>query len=109
MRRLDTTKNSKEAQAVLDTLTRKVIGQEEAVHTLVNIVESFQAGFTKPDRPAGTALFLGPTGSGKTFTVEMLCKGLFGDERACIKVDCCEFQHSHEISRLVGSPPGLTK
>ena len=106
MQALDTHKRSKEAQFVFDTLKRKVVGQEEAVRILVDIVESYQAGFTEQGRPAGNALFLGPTGSGKTHTVEMLCKGLFGDERACIKIDCGEFQHSHEISRLVGSPPG---
>jgi ATP-dependent Clp protease ATP-binding subunit ClpA len=106
MQALDTHKRSKEAQQVFDTLKKKVVGQEEAVRILVDMVESYQAGFTEKDRPAGNALFLGPTGSGKTHTVEMLCKGLFGDERACIKIDCGEFQHSHEISRLIGSPPG---
>ena len=106
MQALDTHKRSKEAQFVFDTLKRKVVGQEEAVRILVDMVESFQAGFTEKDSPAGNALFLGPTGSGKTHTVEMLCKGLFGDEKACIKIDCGEFQHSHEIAKLLGSPPG---
>lgn len=106
MNRLDTTKRSNEAQSVYNTLKRKIVGQEEAVGILVDIVESFQAGFVEKSKPAGNALFLGPTGSGKTHTVEMLCKGLFGDERACIKVDCAEFQHSHEIAKLIGSPPG---
>lgn len=106
MRSLDVLQNSSAAQTVLSTLKRQVVGQEDAVCILVDMVEEFQAGFATPGQPAGNALFLGPTGSGKTHTVEMLCKGMFGDERACIKIDCGEFQHSHEISRLVGSPPG---
>jgi ATP-dependent Clp protease ATP-binding subunit ClpB len=106
MRTLDVSRKSPEAQKVLDTLRKKVVGQREAIDVLVDIVENYQAGFAQPDRPAGNALFLGPTGSGKTHTVESLCKGLFGDERACIKIDCGEYQHGHEIAKLVGSPPG---
>src|SRR5208282_6629447 len=105
-RSLDITKRSKEAQGVLDTLRRNIVGQTEASEILVDIVENFQAGFCQRGRPAGNALFLGPTGTGKTHTVEMLCKGLFGDERACLKVDCAEYQFGHEIAKLVGSPPG---
>ena len=103
---LDSSKNSPEAESVLAMMRRQIVGQDDAVKILVDIVESHQAGFSKPGRPAGNALFLGPTGSGKTHTVEMLCKGLFGDKRACLKVDCAEFQHSHEIAKLIGSPPG---
>src|SRR6202043_3109660 len=57
-------------------------------------------------RPAGNLLFLGPTGSGKTRTVEALAESLVGDPRAVVKIDCAEFQHSHEIAKLIGSPPG---
>lgn len=105
-RNLDISKRSPEAEQVLATLYRRVVGQEQASHILVDIVENFQAGFTRVGKPAGTVLFLGPTGSGKTHVVESLCKGLFGNERACIKIDCGEFQHSHEIAKLIGSPPG---
>ena len=59
-----------------------------------------------PADPVGNLLFLGPTGSGKTRTVEAAAEILFGDSRAVIKVDCAEFQHSHEIAKLIGSPPG---
>ena len=106
MRTLDLNRRSPEAEEVLRTLRRQVVGQEQASSILVDIVESFQAGFAREGKPAGTVLFLGPTGSGKTYVVESLCKGLFGNERACIKVDCGEFQHSHEIAKLIGSPPG---
>ena len=66
----------------------------------------FLAGLNPPGRPVGNLLFLGPTGSGKTRVVEALSESLFGDARACIKIDCAEFQHSHEIAKLIGSPPG---
>lgn len=106
MRSLDITKRSIEAQSVLDTLSKRVVGQKDATQILVDIVENFQAGFAPKGRPAGNALFLGPTGSGKTHVVESLCQGLFGDKRSCIKIDCAEYQHGHEIAKLVGSPPG---
>src|SRR5437879_690373 len=64
------------------------------------------AGLDPPGRPVGNLLFLGPTGSGKTRVVESMAEALFGDSRACIKIDCAEFQHSHEIAKLIGSPPG---
>jgi ATP-dependent Clp protease ATP-binding subunit ClpA len=66
----------------------------------------FCAGLNSPGRPVGNLLFLGPTGSGKTRIVEAAAEILFGDARAVIKVDCAEFQHSHEIAKLIGSPPG---
>src|SRR3954464_567692 len=66
----------------------------------------FLAGLNAPGRPVGNLLFLGPTGSGKTRVVEAMSESLFGDARACIKIDCAEFQHSHEIAKLIGSPPG---
>ena len=66
----------------------------------------FLAGLNPPGRPIGNLLFLGPTGSGKTRVVEAMAESLFGDSRAVIKIDCAEFQHSHEIAKLIGSPPG---
>src|SRR5207244_11166387 len=73
------------------------------------LVDMFQvccAGLDSPGRPVGNLLFLGPTGSGKTRIVEAAAEILLGDARAVIKVDCAEFQHSHEIAKLIGSPPG---
>jgi ATP-dependent Clp protease ATP-binding subunit ClpB len=84
----------------------KIVGQNEAVQALVDIYQVFCAGLHSPGRPVGNLLFLGPTGSGKTRTVEAAAEILFGDSRAVIKVDCAEFQHSHEIAKLIGSPPG---
>src|ERR1700726_1701262 len=84
----------------------QVVGQEEGVPALVDLYQVFCAGLNSPGRPVGNLLFLGPTGSGKTRIVEAASEILFGDARAVIKVDCAEFQHSHEIAKLIGSPPG---
>jgi len=76
------------------------------VQSLVDLYQVFCAGLNSPGRPVGNLLFLGPTGSGKTRIVEAAAEILFGDPRLVIKVDCAEFQHSHEIAKLIGSPPG---
>ncbi len=89
-----------------DSLRSKIVGQEEGVQALVDLYQVFCAGLNSPGRPVGNLLFLGPTGSGKTRIVEAAAEILFGDPRAVIKVDCAEFQHSHEIAKLIGSPPG---
>ncbi len=88
------------------SLRSKIVGQEEGVQSLVDLYQVFCAGLNSPGRPVGNLLFLGPTGSGKTRIVEAAAEILFGDPRAIIKVDCAEFQHSHEIAKLIGSPPG---
>lgn len=87
-------------------LRRKIVGQEEAVQKVSEMYQLFLAGLNPPFRPIGNLLFLGPTGTGKTRVVEATAETLFGDARACLKVDCAEFQHSHEIAKLIGSPPG---
>ena len=84
----------------------KIVGQDEAVEALVGAFQVFSAGLNAPGRPVGNLLFLGPTGSGKTRIVEAAAEILFGDKRAVVKIDCAEFQHSHEIAKLIGSPPG---
>jgi ATP-dependent Clp protease ATP-binding subunit ClpA len=89
-----------------ESLRSKIVRQEEAVQALVDLYQVFCAGLNSPGRPVGNLLFLGPTGSGKTRVVEAAAEILFGDPRLIIKVDCGEFQHSHEISKLIGSPPG---
>src|SRR5271154_1501298 len=89
-----------------DALRSKIVGQAEGVQALVDLYQVFCAGLNSPGRPVGNLLFLGPTGSGKTRIVEAAAEILFGDSRAVIKVDCAEFQHSHEIAKLIGSPPG---
>jgi ATP-dependent Clp protease ATP-binding subunit ClpB len=87
-------------------LRKRVIGQDEAIQQIIGIYQTDLAGMSSPGRPIGTFLFLGPTGSGKTRTVEAAAESLLGDSRAVIKIDCAEFQHSHEIAKLIGSPPG---
>jgi len=82
------------------------VGQDQAIEKVAEIYQMFLAGLNAPGRPVGNLLFLGPTGSGKTRVVEAVAESLFGDARACIKIDCAEFQHSHEIAKLIGSPPG---
>jgi ATP-dependent Clp protease ATP-binding subunit ClpB len=103
---LDTKKRSSTACQFERALREKVVGQDQAVQALVDLYQMFCAGLQSPSRPIGNLLFLGPTGSGKTRTVEAAAEILFGDSRTVIKVDCAEFQHSHEISKLIGSPPG---
>src|SRR5947209_2720538 len=87
-------------------LRSKIVGQDEGLQGLVDLYQVFCAGLNSPGRPVGNLLFLGPTGSGKTRIVEAGAEILFGDARSLIKVDCAEFQHSHEITKLIGSPPG---
>jgi len=103
---LDTRKRSSTSRYFENALRRKIVGQDEAVQALVDLYQVFCAGLRSPGRPVGNLLFLGPTGSGKTRIVEAAAEILFGDSRALIKVDCAEFQHSHEIAKLIGSPPG---
>jgi ATP-dependent Clp protease ATP-binding subunit ClpB len=103
---LDAKKRSATACQFEHAMREKIVGQDEAVQALVDIYQVFCAGLHSPGRPVGNLLFLGPTGSGKTRTVEAAAEILFGDSRAVIKVDCAEFQHSHEIAKLIGSPPG---
>jgi ATP-dependent Clp protease ATP-binding subunit ClpB len=103
---LDTKRRSSASRHFEDALRQKIVGQDEAVQALGELYQVFCAGLHPPGRPVGNLLFLGPTGSGKTRIVEAAAEILFGDSRALIKVDCAEFQHSHEIAKLIGSPPG---
>jgi ATP-dependent Clp protease ATP-binding subunit ClpB len=103
---LDPQKRSSMSRHFEEELRQRVVGQNEAVQALVDLYEVFRAGLHSAGRPVGNLLFLGPTGSGKTRTVEAAAEILFGDSRDVIKVDCAEFQHSHEIAKLIGSPPG---
>src|SRR5437870_10248058 len=104
-RRLDTTRRSFQSQEFDSALRSKIVGQEEGIRALVDLYQVFCAGMCPQGRPVGNLLFLGPTGSGKTRIVEAAAEILFGDGRAIIQVDCAEFQHSHEIAKLIGSPP----
>src|ERR1700721_821861 len=103
---LDPTIRSNDTRDFHQSLRARIVGQEEGVQALVDLYQVFCAGLNSPGRPVGNLLFLGPTGSGKTRIVEAAAEILFGDARAVTKVDCAEFQHSHEIAKLIGSPPG---
>jgi ATP-dependent Clp protease ATP-binding subunit ClpB len=103
---LDPSLRSLESQEFEASLRQRIVGQEEAVRAVVDLYQVFCADMCSAGRPVGNLLFLGPTGSGKTRIVEATAEILFGDPRAVIKVDCAEFQHSHEIAKLIGSPPG---
>src|ERR1700716_426890 len=103
---LDPNRRSNDAGEFETALRRRIVGQDQAIEKVVEIYPMFLAGLNAPGRPVGNLLFLGPTGSGKTRVVEAMAEALFGDAHACIKIDCAEFQHSHEIAKLIGSPPG---
>ncbi|MCX6625299.1 MAG: AAA family ATPase [Acidobacteria bacterium] len=103
---LDPNRTGRDAEALEGNLRKFIVGQDEAIEQIVNIYQMHQTGLTAPGRPVGNFLFLGPTGSGKTRIVEATAEALLGNPRGVIKVDCAEFQHSHEIAKLIGSPPG---
>jgi ATP-dependent Clp protease ATP-binding subunit ClpB len=106
VQQLDPRQRSSESQDFEGALRRKIVGQDKAVRAVVDLYQVFRAGLNSPGRPVGSLLFLGPTGAGKTRLVEATAEVLFGESRAVIRVDCAEFQHSHEIAKLIGSPPG---
>jgi len=103
---LDTDARTPRVEEFEKALRSLIIGQDPAIHSLSSLYQIFEAGMTGPDRPMGTMLFLGPTGSGKTRLIEAAAEVLFGNANKLLKVDCAEFQHSHEIAKLIGSPPG---
>jgi ATP-dependent Clp protease ATP-binding subunit ClpB len=103
---LDPDVKSPRAKEFEDKLSAQIVGQERAVRRMSGLFQIYLAGMNNPTRPVGTMLFLGPTGSGKTRVVEAAAEVLFGDPNAVVKIDCAEFQHSHEIAKLIGSPPG---
>jgi ATP-dependent Clp protease ATP-binding subunit ClpB len=103
---LDPTRNGRPAAHLENKLGHLIVGQEEAIHQIVRAYQTHVAGLSPVGRPVGNFLFLGPTGSGKTRIVEATAESLLQNSRAVIKIDCAEFQHSHEIAKLIGSPPG---
>src|SRR5262245_1320110 len=103
---LNPERKSSRAEDFAKRLQARIVGQERAVRQVSNLYQTFLAGMNPLHRPIGTMLFLGPTGSGKTRVVEAAAEVLFGDAHNMVKIDCAEFQHSHEIAKLIGSPPG---
>jgi ATP-dependent Clp protease ATP-binding subunit ClpA len=103
---LDPTQNGRQAEHLENKLRHLIVGQDEAIHQIVRAYQMHLAGLCPVGRPIANFLFLGPTGSGKTRIVEATADSLLKDSRSVIKIDCAEFQHSHEIAKLIGSPPG---
>src|ERR1017187_6713052 len=103
---LDPQLRSLESQEFDSALRSRIVGQEDGIRAVVDLYQVYCAAMFPAGRPIGNLLLLGPTGSGKTRIVEAAAEILFGDPCAVIKVDCAEFQHSHEIAKLIGSPPG---
>jgi CheY-like chemotaxis protein/energy-coupling factor transporter ATP-binding protein EcfA2 len=91
---------------LVELLRRKVIGQTNALQYIAPYIQMYQAGLNPADRPAGIFLLLGPTGTGKTRTVEALAEILHGTSRHVLKIDCGEYQSDHEVAKLIGAPPG---
>ena len=103
---LDPAQTGHSAESLEADLRKRVVGQGEAIQQVISIYQTYLAGLSGPGRPIGNFLFLGPTGSGKTLLVEATAESVVGHAHAVIKIDCSEFQHSHEIAKLIGSPPG---
>ena len=94
------------AEDLIAVLSQKVVGQPAATKVIVPYIQMYQAGLAPEGRPVGVFLLLGPTGTGKTKTVEALAEVLHGSEKNVLKVDCGEFQMEHEVAKLIGAPPG---
>src|ERR1019366_2669957 len=106
MRTIDTKKVSTKVAVIQAKFASLIVGQGEATTAITNLLEKYLSGAGDPDRPIGSVLFLGPTGTGKTAVVEAFTEGITGSSHNMIKVDCAEFQNDHEIAKLIGSPPG---
>src|SRR5579872_216605 len=104
--RLNPSSMGTEAELLNLKLRDLIVGQDEAVRAILDVYQTHLTGLNTPGRPIANLLFLGPTGSGKTRIVEATAESLLGHPRAVTKIDCGEFQHSHEIAKLIGSPPG---
>jgi ATP-dependent Clp protease ATP-binding subunit ClpA len=103
---LDPGQRGQDAVRLEADLRQRIIGQDEAIAEVIDVYQTHLIGMCGPGRPIANLLFLGPTGSGKTRLVEAVAESLVGSSKAVIKIDCGEFQHSHEIAKLIGSPPG---
>jgi len=102
----ETTPQAAQAADLVTLLSRKVVGQASALEFIIPSIKTYQAGLNAPDRPAGVFLLLGPTGTGKTRTVEALAEILHGSAKHLLKIDCAEYQADHEVAKLIGAPPG---
>jgi ATP-dependent Clp protease ATP-binding subunit ClpB len=93
-------------QRMEDELRNRVVGQEEAIKKVADVIRRSRAGISDPNRPIGSFIFLGPTGVGKTELTKALTQFMFNDEKALVRVDMSEYMERHSVSKLIGSPPG---
>jgi len=87
-------------------LSKKIVGQEKAIKAIANAIRKARAGLKLPNRPMGSFLFLGPTGTGKTYLPKLLAEFLFDDKNAMVRLDMSEFMESHSVAKMIGAPPG---
>src|SRR5579883_2249295 len=104
--RVKRVKPSEDPDGLSARLNDLLVGQPEAIETIVPYVQMHQAGLSPEGRPVGVVLLLGPTGTGKTRTVEALAEILHGSSKNVLKIDCGEYQMEHEVAKLIGAPPG---
>ena len=97
---------NKQLRNMAESLKSHVVGQDEAIDTLVRSIQRSRVGLKDPNRPIGIFMFVGPTGVGKTYLTKQLAREVFGSEDALIRVDMSEFMEKHNVSRMVGAPPG---
>ena len=105
-RRSDRNRPPSRTAILVELLSRKIVGQSNALQFIIPYLRMYQAGLSAPDCPAGIFLLLGPTGTGKTRTVEALAEILHGSNKNLLKIDCAEYQSDHEVAKLLGAPPG---
>jgi ATP-dependent Clp protease ATP-binding subunit ClpB len=107
VRQLDATRVGSKASLLQKAFALRIVGQPKAIEVLTRLVDKFYSGMYDPTKPIGSIIELGPTGTGKTAVAEAFVEGLGGKpNKNLMTVDCGEFQHSHEIAKLQGSPPG---
>jgi ATP-dependent Clp protease ATP-binding subunit ClpB len=104
--RVDPKKRGEELSRLLSRLEFRIIGQDRALQKIARVLQKFAVGLNAPNRPLAVLLFLGPSGVGKTEVSHALADILLNNRDALTRVDCAEFQESHEVSKLIGSPPG---
>ena len=97
---------AKKLEKMEEIISRRVIGQQEAIRAISNAIRRSRAGISEENRPLGSFMFLGPTGVGKTETAKALSEFLFDDENALVRLDMSEYMERHTVSKLIGSPPG---
>ncbi len=103
---LDADRRGLATQRIREKIERLIVGQDHVIDAIAGALDQWEAQFCDPTRPAASFLFLGPTGTGKTRIVEALADALLHNERAVVRIDCAEYQRDHEVTKLIGAPPG---